>query len=109
MKNTTQEKIGTNNCNSNQLDDKSGHIFVHLANLPYNTILDEQGLAKCLKVDCRTIRRMVDRYELPAGVKQGNRKLWVVGKLVEFFNDRMQENIEATNKNYRKLRQHIGQ
>ena len=76
-------------------------------NNPPNTILDEEGLADCFNVDPRTIRRMVERCELPAGVKQGNRKLWVAGKLMDFINDRMQENIDTANKEYNRLSQHL--
>ena len=62
-----------------------GICLTGLAANPQYTLLDEHALAKMLKVSDRTVQRMVLRGQLPAGIKLGSRRMWMVGKLIEFL------------------------
>lgn len=65
-----------------------GLVVSALAKMPQGTVLDERALASTLDVSPRTVRRMVDRCELPAGVKLGSRKIWLSDKVLAYFAER---------------------
>jgi len=60
----------------------AGFVLSDLAELPQRTILDEHALAGVLGVTTRTIRRMVQRHELPPAVPLAGRAVWFVGKVL---------------------------
>jgi len=60
-----------------------GLLIEGLAHLHAAAIIDEQTLAGILRVNRRTIRRMVDRGELPAAFKLGRRTTWLAGRIVQ--------------------------
>jgi predicted DNA-binding transcriptional regulator AlpA len=62
-----------------------GLCITGLAEMPERTLLDERAMASALHVSPRTIRRMVMRGQLPAGIKLGSRRMWLVGKVTEFL------------------------
>lgn len=66
----------------------SGLTVTVLGELPEGSILDEQALASALKISTRTIRRMVDRRELPPGLKLGGRKVWFNDEVLAFLRSR---------------------
>jgi predicted DNA-binding transcriptional regulator AlpA len=51
-------------------------LLTRLAELPAKTLLDEQALAQALAVTTRTVRRMVQRGELPPPVRFAGRSTW---------------------------------
>lgn len=65
-----------------------GITITTLATLPAGTLLDERALATALEVSPRTIRRMVDRGELPEGVRLGARKVWFSDKVQRYLAER---------------------
>jgi predicted DNA-binding transcriptional regulator AlpA len=69
----------------NQGHDQEGLYIVDLAELPANTLLDNQALAEVFSVSTRTLRRMVGRGEIPRGIRLGGRSMWIAGTLVEYL------------------------
>jgi predicted DNA-binding transcriptional regulator AlpA len=59
-----------------------GVLIDALARLPEKTILDETKLASLLGVVGRTVRRMVQRGELPPPVLFGGRAVWFSGRVL---------------------------
>jgi predicted DNA-binding transcriptional regulator AlpA len=73
-----------------------GVTLTSLAELPPGTMLDETALASALNVSTRTVRRMVDRCEIPAGVKLGARKMWFSERVLAYLRERAdRETVEA--------------
>ena len=70
-----------------------------LALLPERTILDERRLAALFGVTDRTVRRMVQRRELPPGVRRAGRCCWMAGLILAHFEaeaDRAAKEAERT-------------
>ena len=65
-----------------------GVLITTLAGLPERALLDENALAKSLKVTKRTVRRMVARFELPPPVSFAGRSMWQVGRVMCWFEKR---------------------
>jgi len=61
----------------------AGLVLDGLATLAPNALVDQAALAAALRVNPRTVRRMVARGELPEAVKLGSRRLWLAGRVVE--------------------------
>ena len=59
-----------------------GNMIDSLAEMPEHALLNEQRLAAELGVTDRTIRRMVNRRELPPGLKLGGQRFWMVGRVL---------------------------
>ena len=60
----------------------AGVLIDALARLPAMAILDEAALAKALHVAPRTLRRMVNRWQLPPPVPLGGRSVWFAGRVL---------------------------
>ena len=78
-----------------------GIVITSLAKLPEMAILDKKALAGALKVDPRTIQRMVGRYELPPPMSIAGRSHWMAGKVIAHFEreaDRLAKKAEAAAK-----------
>ena len=59
-----------------------GLIIDALAKLPEKAMLDETALAEMFHVTPRTIRRMVQRFELPPPIRLAGRSIWLAGKVL---------------------------
>ena len=66
----------------------SGTLIDGLSQLSPKDMLDEKRLAHVLHVSTRTIRRMVERDEIPPPMPTGNRSFWIVGNLTAYFEAR---------------------
>ena len=86
-------------------DNTTGLGLRSLAECPVGTMLDERGLARALNVSARSIRRMVDRCELPAGVRLGSRKIWLSERVLAFLADRADLATREAKKQAARLRQ----
>ena len=65
-----------------------------LADLPERALLSEAYLAEVFGVTDRTVRRMVERGELPPPLPIGSRPLWLAGRVlrhIEANADRAEE------------------
>jgi len=60
-----------------------GGLIEGLAGLHPDAMLDEARLASILGVATRTVRRMVERGELPAPFKLARRSTWIAGRIVQ--------------------------
>ena len=78
--------------------------ITRLAELPQGAMLDENALASALGVSTRTVRRMVDRCEIPAGVKLGARKVWFSDRVLGFLMARAEREAEVAERNAQRLR-----
>ena len=65
-----------------QRGSEQGLLIETLAALPDKAILDETRLAAVFGVTCRTVRRMVSRYELPPPVQLAGRSCWIVERIL---------------------------
>lgn len=71
--------------------DLVGVVISSLADLPERAILDETALADALGVKTRTIRRMVQRGELPPGILFAGRATWQAGAILRWFEARAEK------------------
>ena len=60
-----------------------GPVESGLAELPERTILNARRLARLLNLTPRTLRRMVQRHELPPPVRLAGRSCWMAGKVLD--------------------------
>lgn len=60
-------------------------VFDGLARLPGNAILTEPAMARAFDVEPRTIRRMVNRGELPPGIPMAGKTTWIAGRVLAHF------------------------
>ena len=81
----------------------AGQVASGLAQHPPGTMLDERALASALGVSPRTVRRMVDRCELPPGVRLGARKIWLSEKVLSFLRERSERGAVRSRRQAKKL------
>lgn len=74
-----------------------------LADLPPRSLITEAGLAEVFSVSGRTVRRMVNRGQLPPPVKLADRNTWMVGLLLDYLEEQMQQAV-SEGKRIMKLR-----
>ena len=76
-------------------------IYFELGKLPPSTPLTEDGLATILGKRCReSVKRAVDRGELPMPVKLMGKNLWTAGAIIRHLEDRL----ESEGRKFAKLR-----
>lgn len=75
-------KIAATDITASAAPTASVNIIKGLAELPGKTLLDERAMAALLKVNPRTVRRMVARFELPPPVRLAGRATWVVERVL---------------------------
>ena len=67
-------------------------VFATFGALPPATLLTEDGLARLLGRECReSIKRAVERGELPLPVRLMGKPTWTAGTIVRFIEERLQE------------------
>jgi len=85
---------------------RAGVVLDELARLPERAMLDEGALAKALHVAPRTLRRMVNRWQLPPPVPLGGRSVWFAGRVLAFIEAgmiRAERDAEKNAKRFREL------
>ena len=85
------------------VESKNTGIITGLAELPREAILDEAALANVFGVVTRTIKRMVDRYELPPPILLASKRCWKVGAVLDWIN----ASIERTEKDAKRQVQQL--
>ena len=70
-------------------NDDSTHGFSQLADLNPDAILDEAELAEMIGRHRRTIRRAVERGELPQPIKLFGRRSWTAGTVLDHIKRRL--------------------
>ncbi len=66
-------------------------VITEFAEQPEDRFLDLRALANALGVSPRTIRRMISRCEIPAGIRLGGKKVWNAGTVLQYLNDRSKD------------------
>ena len=92
--------------NSEPVQEKNntkGLLIDFLAKLPEKTILDESQLADALKVTTRTIRRMVQRFELPPSIPFRGRSVWMAGRILKHIESALEKAEQEASKQHRKI------
>ena len=77
-----------NHDNIENANDLSG-IVRELGDLPDGTIINEEALARLFDRCQVSIKRAIQRRELPPPVKLLGMPVWTVGKILNFINDRL--------------------
>ena len=84
----------------------SSGIVRHLGDLPEGAIVNEEALAKMFDRCQVSIKRAIQRGELPSPVKLLGMPVWTVGKLLNHINERLdiaQKEEERTRKKFQDL------
>ncbi len=82
-----------------------GVIMRVLAELPERTVLDETRLAHLLRVTPRTVRRMVNRFELPPPVPLGGKSVWMAGRVLDYIDSAAERRQREAERQARRLRE----
>lgn len=72
----------------------------------YETMLDLNELAKEFKVCTKTIQRRVVRYQLPDGIKHGNKRYWSVGSIISWYKRREDDAIRKAEKRLKRIQRY---
>lgn len=83
-----------------------GLLIDKLAKLPEDTILDEKKLAEIIEVSSRTLRRMVQRKELPPSIPLGGHSVWLSGRILNYLNAIAEEAEKAALKERMRIMQY---
>jgi hypothetical protein len=73
----------------NTLRPESGLVVDALAALPPGTILDERAAARMFHCSTATIKRCVQRGELPVPIRMLGRPCWTTGRIIEHVTKRL--------------------
>ena len=68
-----------------------GVVITRLAELPDKTLMSEHALAQALEVSVRTFQRLVAQGHLPPGVGLGGKRLWFVGRVLDWLTHRAEQ------------------
>lgn len=71
-------------------------VYVEIARLPDRAIVTEEALSRMLSVTCRTVRRMVQRNEIPPPVALAGKAVWFVGNILEHIQKRVERLTQKT-------------
>lgn len=78
--------------NLHDIEEKDG-IFSKIGGLPSGALITEDGLANLLGRACReTIKRAVERGELPHPVRLLGKNTWTAGSIIRHIENRLEEN-----------------
>ena len=90
------------NSNMNQIPG----ILTALAELPHDTLLTVNALARLLGRCEKTIARAVNRGELPPPIRFLGKRQWVVGTILEHLRGMQETAIRQSKDDRRKLARH---
>ena len=93
-----------NDAGQDQRGSKQGLLIEALAALPDKAIVDETRLASVFGVTCRTVRRMVSRYELPPPVQLAGRSCWIAGRILRHIESTAERAEREAERDARRLR-----
>ena len=90
---------------STQTDDSDTIVVSDFAELEKGTFVNTQFVADAFNVTPRTVRRMINRYELPPPITFGNRSGWFVEHLLDYFDRISEYHIEEAENERRRIEQ----
>ena len=79
-------------------------VIAVLAELPGKALLDESAMATVFSVTPRTIRRMVQRFELPPPIPFAGRSIWFAGRVLAYLDDAAEDAERGAKKAAARLR-----
>ncbi len=65
-------------------------VIAELGTLPQGAIVTEDGLARIFRRCTMSVKRAVERQELPAPVKMFGQNTWTVGAILRHVEDRLE-------------------
>jgi hypothetical protein len=77
--------------NTQTTEAKSDGIIAVLAELPPEALIDEAGLARIFGRCVKSIKRAIQRHELPPGVRLMGRPTWTARAVLDHLNRRLDE------------------
>ena len=86
-------------------DTEELRAITDLAELPPAALVSPALLARVLGVTERTLRRLVERSELPQPLALGTRKYWLAGRIVTWLESRSDIAERETHERAKKIRQ----
>ena len=95
-----------NDNNEHVTDDKllSSGITKELGELPPGAVISEQGLAKIFDRHKVSVKRAVERGELPPSIKLFGEPVWTAGALLEHLSKRLDDARQAAEQFQRKIK-----
>lgn len=79
-------------------------IIIRLTELPRDALLDEKAMTRTFAVrSTRTVKRMVNRHELPPPILLASKRYWKAGAVLDWIN----ESIERVEKDARHQAQRL--
>lgn len=84
----SENSLNTNGQNTETL---SSGIIRELGDLPAGTVVSEQGLAKIFNRHKVSIKRAVERGELPPSIRLFGEPIWTVKAIQEHFEKRLEQ------------------
>jgi predicted DNA-binding transcriptional regulator AlpA len=81
-----------------------GTLLYSLACLPERTLIDDARLASILQVCSCTIKRMVQRSELPPPIRMSGHPVWFAGTILEHIQKRLEAARKDAERTERRLR-----
>ncbi len=78
-------------------------IITRLAELPGKALLDEGALAEIFVVSKRTVRRMVERFELPPPVSLAGRSVWIADRVIAHLEHRAEREARKAEQESRRI------
>ena len=65
-------------------------VLTEIAALPEGAVITEQALARMLGKCRKTVKRMVERNELPPPVRMNGKPVWTAGAILKHIEERLQ-------------------
>lgn len=82
------------------LDQNENGLYIVLGSLPAAALVTEDGLARLLGKECReSIKRAVERNELPRPVRLMGKNTWTIGTIVRHVEARLEAEARRFTKN----------
>jgi len=82
-------------------------VITSLAELHPEALVDEGVLAEAFGVSGRTIRRMVNRYELPPPIRVAGRPMWLAGNVTAWLKDKAEQAEKYARAEAERIKRHI--
>jgi len=81
-------------------------IVKKLGELPVGAIVDEEAIAQMFGRCTTSVKRAVDRGELPKPVRLFGKPCWTAGRILNFLDKRMETAQQESEKNSERFAQH---
>ena len=80
-------------------------LMTTLATLPRDAIISEQQFAQLFRRDITSVKRAIQRGELPPSVPLLNKQVWTAGVILAHLNDRLEAERKKVGESLRRVQQ----